>query len=99
MSDDAPLKRASVSFETRTGKTASLGSEAGENIAYDIENHAQCHDRPGYRDGFVEVTFTVEKWENTGHTVVDFTPEGLREFLDEAAATIDCEVVDAGGDA
>lgn len=94
-SEDGEVKRASVSFETKSGNTAGIETDVGDWLSYDVANHAQNHDRPGYRDGFVEVTFTVDKWGNTGHTVVDFTPEQLREFLGELADTIDCEVVDA----
>lgn len=90
----AQLRFGAVSFETHTGNSACIDTENSEWFDYSIENHAQFHDRPGYRDGFIEITFTIEKWDNQGHTVIDMEPEELRTFIEELAGTIDCEVVD-----
>ncbi len=96
--DEEQLKRMSVSFETESGRTAALETDVSDWLSWDITNCAQYHDLPGYRDGFVEIGFTVDKWGNTGHTVVDFTPEQLRTFLEGLAETIGCEVVDTEDD-
>lgn len=94
--DGEQLDRMAVTLTSENGRQATVETENEEWLEYDINDYAKYHDRPGYRDGHVELGFTVEKWGNKGHVVIDMTPEQLRRFVAELHQEVD--LLDGGGD-